>query len=129
MLAGVLTATAITAAPGAAAQPVTSPPEVPADPARTVFTDNPHIVDPRPLTVESWTRTDDGLAVHFTTGTPQCYGVHAHVVETPETVTVELWSGTLPEAVGRACIAIALLGTLDVPLREPVGVRQVRAAG
>ncbi|MFO7166254.1 MAG: hypothetical protein DIU75_023305, partial [Mycolicibacterium hassiacum] len=64
----------------------------------------------------------------FTTGTPQCYGVHAHVVETPETVTVELWGGTLPEAVDRACIAIGLFGTLDVALRTPLGDRQVRSA-
>jgi Helix-turn-helix domain len=33
--------------------------------------------------------------------------------------TVELRGGTRPEAVERACIAIALFGTLEVPLQSP----------
>lgn len=114
-----------TAMPATADPTTVAPPEVPPDPHRTLFTDNPGIVDPRPTTIESWSRSGDGLAVNFTAGTPECYGVHAHVQETPETVTVELWSGTLPEAVNRACIAIALFGTLDVDLRAPLGDRRV----
>ena len=64
------------------------------------------------MPVESWSRlpNDDALAVHFTTGSPECYGVHATVRETTETVTVELRSGSLPEAVGRMCIMIAVFG-------------------
>lgn len=130
VITGALFTASAISMPVTAAEPSTAtPPEVPPDSARTVFTDNPKIVDPRPLTVESWTRTDDGLAVNFTTGTPQCYGVHAHAVETLQTVTVELWSGALPEAVDRACIAIALSGTLDVPLQAPLGNRQVHSVG
>lgn len=68
---------------------------------------------------------DDAVAVHFTTGTPECYGVHATVTETAETVSVELLSGTRPEAVGRACIMIAVSGTVAVPLAGPLGDRQV----
>jgi hypothetical protein len=92
-----------------------------------VFVDNPAIVDPQPMPAESWSRLegDHAVAVHFTTGTPECYGVHATVAETPETVTVELRGGTLPEAVGRACIMIAVSGTLEVPLQSPLGNRQV----
>ena len=66
--------------------------------------------------------------VHFTTGTPECYGVHATVAETAETVTVELREGTLPGAVRRACIMIAVSGTLEVPLQGPLGDRQVVSA-
>lgn len=92
-----------------------------------MFTDNPAIVDPHPMRAESFSRVADdrAVAVHFTTGTPQCYGVHATAQETAETVTVELRGGTLPEAVGRACILIAVSGMLDVPLQSPLGARQV----
>ena len=42
--------------------------------------------------------------MNFTSGTDTCYGVHATVQETSDTVTVDLQGGTLPEAVepGRA---------------------------
>lgn len=95
-----------------------------------VFVDNPAIVDPHPLRAESYNRVpgDRAVGAHFTTGTPQCYGVHATVQETAETVTVELLGGTLPEAVGRPCIMIAVSGILDVPLQNPLGTRQVLTA-
>ena len=51
-----------------------------------------------------------------------------HSQETEQTVTVDLQSGTLPEAAGRACIMIALFGTLEVPLQAPLGDRQVLSA-
>lgn len=90
------------------------------------FTDNPSIVDSHPLRVDSWRVVgEDVLALQFTTGTPECYGVHAIVHETPEAVRVELRGGTLPEAVGRACIMIALFGSLDVQLQQPLGDREV----
>ena len=115
-------------APAAAAEPTTTaaPPEVPPDPG-VVFTNDPSIVDPHAMPVESWSRIGAGdvLALNFTTGTPECYGVNALVQETAENVTVELRGGTRPEALGRACIAIALFGTLEVPLQSPVGDRQV----
>jgi hypothetical protein len=118
---------ALWAAPPATAEPTTvAPPEVPPTPG-VVFTNDPSIVDPHPLRVESWSRIGAGdvLALHFTTGTPDCYGVHAAVQETAETVTVVMRGGTRPEAVGRACIMIALFGTVEVPLQRPVGDRQV----
>ncbi len=106
----------------------TAPPEVPQ--GGVVFTDNPAIVDPHPMHVESWSRAanDNAVNVNFTTGTDTCFGVHAAVAETEETVTVDLKGGTLPEAVGRACIMIALFGTLEVPLQAPLGDRQVLSA-
>ena len=94
--------------------------------ATTEFTDNPAIVDSHPLQVESWSPVgEDVVEVRFTTGTPECFGVHAIVHETPQTVTIELRGGTLPEAVNRACIMIAVFGSLDVQLQQPLGNRQV----
>ena len=114
-------------APPAAAEP-TAPPEVQL--GGVVFTDNPAIVGPHPLHVESWSRAanDNAVNVNFTSGTDTCYGVHATAQETEQTVTVDLQSGTLPEAAGRACIMIALFGTLEVPLQAPLGDRQVLSA-
>jgi hypothetical protein len=101
-------------APAASADPVTE------------FTDNPSIVDSHPLHFESWRVVgEDVVALQFTTGTPECFDVHAIVHETPETVAVELRGGTLPEAVGRACIMITVFGSVDVHLREPLGDREV----
>ena len=106
----------------------TVPPEVP--PGGVVFIDNPAVVDPHPMRVESWSRAadDNAVNVNFTSGTDACYGVHAAVHETEDSITVDLQGGTLPEAVGRACIMIALFGTLEVPLQSPLGERQVLSA-
>lgn len=95
-----------------------------------VFTDNPAIVDTHPATIDSWSRTAgaDAVAVNFTSGTPACSGVHATAVETTDTVTVDLQGGTLPEAVGRMCIMLAVFGTLEVPLQAPLGDRRVLSA-
>jgi hypothetical protein len=109
----------------ASAEPI-SPPEVPVG-ERVVFTDNPALVDARPAAIESWSRATDenAVAVNFTSGTPACSGVHATVEETADTVTVDLRGGTLPEAVGRMCIMLAVFGTLEVPLQAPLGDRRV----
>jgi hypothetical protein len=95
-----------------------------------VFTDNLSIVDPHPMPVESWSRVsgDQAVAVHFTTGTPACNGVHATTRETADTVTVDLKGGSLPAAAGRMCIMLAVTGTLVVPLQSPLGDRQVLSA-
>jgi hypothetical protein len=112
-------------APSSAAGPA-APPEVPnAD--GVVFKDNPAIVDPHPLPVESWSRVPDdhAVAVQFTSGTPACNGVHATTSETADAVTVTLTGGSLPASAGRMCIMLALTGTLVVPLQSPLGDRQV----
>ena len=124
---GLLVCVAFCAAPAATAEPTSVVPEVPPGIPGVVFVDDPTIVDPHLMPIESWSRVGGGqvLALHFTTGTPECYGVNARVYETPDNVTVELRGGTRPDAVGRACILIALTGTLEVPLQSPVGDRQV----
>lgn len=132
-----LAVVACTAAPllvtgTAAAEPpappvVTTLPERPAPSGATLFANDPSIVDGRPQSIESWSRllADDAIAVHFATGTPECYGVAADVQETTDIVAVKLRTGTRPDAIGRACIAIGLTGTLDLPLRTPLGNRAV----
>jgi hypothetical protein len=118
----------VTGAPAASAQ-LTAPAEQP-DAEGVVFTDNPSIVDPRPMPIESWSRlsNDRAVAVHFTSGTPACNGVHATAWETADTVTVALSGGALPSSTGRMCVMLALTGTLEVPLQSPLGDRQVLSA-
>jgi hypothetical protein len=112
-----------------AASATTAPPEVP-DVDGVVFTDNSSIVDPRAMPVESWSRVgnDRAMAVHFTSGTPACNGVHATTQETADAVTVSLTGGSLPTVAGRMCIMLAVSGTLVVPLKSPLGDRQVLSA-
>lgn len=116
----------------ATAQPTPEPPPIPvpevlAGTPALMFTDEPAIVDGHPMHPEAWSRTTDDRVVrlHFTTGTPECFGVTARVHETADDVVVDLRSGTLPQAVGRACIMIAVFGGLDVPLQNPLGARRV----
>ena len=92
-----------------------------------MFVDDPAIVDAYPTRPQAWSRTADDRAVrlHFTIGTPDCYGVTATVHETAEDVIVDLRTGTLPQAAERACIMIALFAGLDVTLQEPLGTRRV----
>ncbi len=122
-LAGLLL---LAGSPIAAADPTpVAVPEVPTDPARTVFVDNPAIVDPHLTRIESFSRDGDDLLVNFTAGTPDCFGVHLITQETADAVTVELRGGTPPESVGRMCIALAVHGTAQVALQAPLDARQV----
>lgn len=127
----VLTAGALGAAIPAAAQPavptVTQVPERAQPDGFTPLVDNPSIVNPHPQAIESWGRLPDdrAITVRFTTGTSQCYGVHAEVQETADIVAVKLQQGTLPEAVDRACIAIGVFAALPVGLAAPLGNRAV----
>ncbi|RDI66649.1 hypothetical protein [Nocardia pseudobrasiliensis] len=93
------------------------------------FTANPAIANPRPIAFDSWTRVaPDRIAVNFQSGSPECYGVDASTTESDSTVTVELRAGTLPEAAGRMCTMIAVFGTLEIPLKQPLGNRKVLSA-
>ncbi|MET0700475.1 MAG: hypothetical protein ABWY93_12495 [Mycobacterium sp.] len=106
---------------------ITTVPEVATPAGVTPFVDTPVLTESHPQHIDSWSRLPDGaaLAVQFTTGSAQCYGVHAEVQETADIVAVKLRSGTLPEAEGRACMMIALFATLPVPLQAPLGNRAV----
>lgn len=101
-------------------------PEEPTPAGATVFTARDDLVEPHPIPVRSWTRADDDrIAVHFETGTPACFGVDATVTESDTAVTVALRGGTLPEAVDRACIMIAVAGVLELTLQAPLAGRIV----
>ncbi|WP_067886319.1 hypothetical protein [Nocardia vaccinii] len=98
------------------------------DPGRT-FTANPAIVDARPMAFDSWSPlAADRIAVNFQIGSPDCFGVDATATETSSTVTIALRSGRLPEAQGRMCTMIAVFGTLDIQLKQPLGNREVLSA-
>lgn len=128
---------AVSGAGPAAAQPPPAPapppsvpvpvPEVSPGTPALMFTDEPAIIEVHPMQPQAWSRTADERIVrlHFTTGTPECFGVTAGVHETAEDVIVDLRSGTLPHAAGRACIMLAVFGGLDVPLQNPLGARRV----
>ena len=119
----------LTGCPTASAEPAPAAvPESPPDPARTLFVDNPVIVDPHAIRIESFSRDQERLLVNFTAGTPDCFGVHVLAGETADAVTIDLRGGTPPESVGRMCIALAVPGTAEVPLRAPLGTRRVLAA-
>jgi hypothetical protein len=129
LVGGLLAAGSPAASADPLVPPVEAPPEVPADQWRTVFAENPMILNPHATTVESWSRTGDGLAVNFTAGPAECFGVHATVQETADDVTVNLDGGVPPEAIGRMCITLAVPGTLGIGLTEPLGDRVVLTAG
>jgi hypothetical protein len=113
---------------GSSGPDVPALPEGPAPEGATQFSARPDIVDTHPLTVTSWSPVDeDRIALHFETGTPECFGVDATVTETDDTVTVTLRGGTLPEAQDRMCIMVAVAGTLEVPLQSPLAGRAVTA--
>jgi hypothetical protein len=119
---------AASAGPTASVTPTTTTPvEQPFHNSGVAFTDDPSIVNPHPVLVNSWSRLDDDEAVrlYVTVGSPDCVGVHATVTEAPDAVTVEVRTGTRPEAVGRMCTMIAMVGTLDVRLQSPLGDRLV----
>lgn len=82
------------------------------------------------MPIESWSRVsnDHVVAVHFTSGTPACNGVHATARETADAVAVALSGGSLPSSAGRMCVMLALTGTLEVPLQSPLGDRRVCSA-
>lgn len=92
----------------------------------TMFEDRPDIVGAGETMFESWSEVNDNtVAVHFVTGTPECYGAYATLDETDDAVVITLHTGALPEAADRMCVLVAVFGSLDVHLSRPLGDRVV----
>lgn len=69
---------------------------------------------------------DDKLQVTFYNGVPECYGVDRVEVEESDTeVTVSVFTGSIPQDGDVACIEIAQLVAVTVPLDAPLGERTV----
>ncbi len=102
------------------------PHEVAADQVGTEFTPGASLVMAQSTPFEAWTALPGNrIAVHFVTGTPECYGADATVEETEETVVVTVRTGTLESAKDKSCIMIAVYGTMELQLAAPVGTRTV----
>lgn len=100
--------------------------KVPADSFRTMFTPRSDIVRGHETPVESWSEVDPTtIALNFTTGTPECYGVDPVVTETDTTIEVSVRTGALPETADKMCVLIAVMGAVEVPLEAPIGDRIV----
>ena len=115
-------------APTASADPAPLP-EAPVSPG-TTFVDDPAILDAHPLTAESWSRLDPepALALNISVGSPDCYGVHAAVQETEQSVAVTLTSGRRSDRERMVCTMMIMPGKIIVPLSNPVGERTVLVA-
>lgn len=127
-LIALLASSVLAAACGSNSHDIEPLPEIAAPQGATAFVARPDIVDAHPVQIQGWSRAgDDRIALHFETGTPECYGVDAVVTETADAVGVTVLGGTLPEAKDKMCIMIAVTGTLEVPLQQPLGERIVTA--
>ncbi|MFY2787231.1 hypothetical protein [Rhodococcus sp. MALMAid1271] len=110
-------------------QPPSAPPvphEVPVGDVGTMFEPTPDLLRATTTPFESWSQVSPNtIAVHFVTGTPECYGADATVDETDTTVTIELRTGTRPDAADKSCIMVAVYATMQVTLASPLGNRTI----
>ena len=68
----------------------------------------------------------DLVLARFWNGDHTCYGAMSQVTETAAAVTVEIFTGVLPEAEGKPCKAVAELQELEIQLAAPLGDRLLR---
>ncbi|KQU46735.1 hypothetical protein ASG84_09610 [Rhodococcus sp. Leaf278] len=102
------------------------PHEVPVGDVGTMFEPTPDLIGATTTPFESWSQVSPNtIAVHFVTGTPECYGADATVTETDSTVTVELRTGTRPDAADKSCIMVAVYATMQMTLASPLGSRTI----
>ncbi|AQQ15579.1 hypothetical protein CGLAU_08120 [Corynebacterium glaucum] len=121
------TATTVTSTPVTSTTPTTEPGTGTGPASRdSDITPNRSIKQAQETAWSKWEKVEGSNAVRifYTTGTPECYGQYADVEETDTEVKVRLYSGALPNA-PEACIAIALEGSMVVPLKAPLGDRKV----
>ena len=121
------TATTVTSTPATSTTQTTEP-GTGTGPAKrdSDITPNRSIKQAQETAWSKWEKVEGSNAVRifYTTGAPECYGQYTDVEETDTEVKVRLYSGALPNA-PEACIAIALEGSMVVPLKAPLGDRKV----
>lgn len=101
------------------------PTRVPADDVGTIIGVG-QLVDERTVPFSSWSElAGNQIAIHFTSGSPACFGADAGVQETPSTVTITVRTGRLATAIDHPCLMVASYSTLVVNLSQPVGDREV----
>lgn len=69
----------------------------------------------------------DTLLVRFWSGVEPCFGARVEVTEAADLIEVHLITGLPPGAEVTTCIAMAVAYEIEVPLRAPVGDRQILA--
>ena len=91
------------------------PHEVPIDQSGTAFRPEPALVMAQSTPFEAWTPLPGNrIAVHFVTGSPECYGADATVAETERDVTITVRTGRLASAQDKTCIMIAVLSLIHI---------------
>ncbi len=111
--------------------PVSSPP---IDPSAPVEPGSAEPIEPvgnavnvHPIAIDGesgYLGTATGVSVRFYGGVAPCFVLDRYdVEETPETVTITLYGGADPDAGDTACIELAKLYSVDVPLYAPLGER------
>jgi hypothetical protein len=130
LVAGLVVACGERARPGgrpAPDSPVTGSPV----PGPTI-TPSPLLVTPRPGLVDVrkhiWDRAEPTGArtvrVEFWGGVESCEGLsRVAVAEAPDTVTITLYVGRVPDAL--VCIEIAMLKAVNITLERPLGDREI----
>lgn len=92
------------------------------DPARRE-SPNPEVVDERGAPIDHYRIGPDGrtVVVYWWGGTPACFALKEVIVDVQEgTPIVSVLEGTLPQAVGMACTAEAVLKSTVVLLDDPI---------
>lgn len=107
--------------------PVTgSPPvSVPIDDGAIPAIPDPTVTGEQPTAFDHVTVGADGrtLTIYFWNGAEGCYGLKdVTVTKTDDGYAITVWTGMLPEAVNRTCIAIAQLYSTQVVLDAPIFV-------
>jgi hypothetical protein len=103
-------------------EPLDPPIEPPGDGSRRE-TPDPTVVDAHPAGLDHVVIGPDGrtVVVYWWGGTPSCFGLREVQVERDSArLTLTVLEGTLPEAVGKACTAEALLKSALVTLERPL---------
>lgn len=112
-----------TPCPGDAPPVVTDP-----DQGAQLVEPTPGMADVRPHIFDHVSVNDDGssVTVFFWSGVEPCYVLdHVDVDEGPDAITITLFEGRDASAGDVACIEIALLKKVVVPLDGPVGDRRI----